>query len=60
MYPHSALTDVEVLINSLVFMLAGFDTTATTLSWLFYELAVNPEIQEKLATSIDKELGNVN
>jgi len=41
-------------------MLAGFDTTATTLSWLFYELAVNPEIQEKLATSIDKELGNVN
>lgn len=52
----TALTDMEVLINSLVFMLGGFDTTATTLSWLFYELVANPEIQEKLATSIYEEL----
>lgn len=38
------------------FIIAGRDTTACTLSWLFYELSVNPEIQEKLYEELDAAL----
>ena len=42
------LTDEEI-INHLIFILmAGHDTTASTLTSLFYELAKNPDWQEKL------------
>ncbi|KAH3852165.1 hypothetical protein DPMN_094664 [Dreissena polymorpha] len=51
------LTDEEILINSIIFMLAGYDTTAAGISWVLYELALNPEIQEKLVTAIDDEIG---
>jgi len=35
----------DMLMN---FLIAGRDTTAVTLTWLFYELALHPELQEKL------------
>ena len=47
------LTDHEVFSNSLGFLLAGNETTAVTLSFTSYALAVNPEIQEKLQSEID-------
>merc|ERR1712137_1411410 len=34
-------------------MVAGRDTTACTLSWMFYILATHPEIQQKLQAEID-------
>lgn len=52
------LTDVEVLINSIIFMVAGYDTTATTLSWLIYDLVTNPDCQDKLIQEIDTEIGD--
>ena len=47
------MTDAEVFENSLGFLGAGNDTTAMTLSFASYELAVNPDIQEKLQSEID-------
>ena len=46
-------------INSMVFMIAGNDTTAITLSWFIYELALNPDVQDKLIAAIDEEIGEV-
>ena len=48
------LSDEEIVANSLTFLLAGFETTAITLSFTSYLLALNPEIQEKLQTEIDE------
>lgn len=42
----------------LSFVIAGRDTTACTLSWAFYILATNPEIQERLLEEIDRECKN--
>jgi len=38
----------------LSFVIAGRDTTACTLSWMFYILATNPDIQAKLVEEVDK------
>lgn len=51
------LTDEEILVNSTVFMTAGYDTTAVSLSWLAYELGLHPEIQERLINEIDEKVG---
>ena len=47
------LSDEAVIDNSLGFLGAGNDTTAVTLSFASYELAINPDIQEKLQSEID-------
>ncbi|WAR13353.1 CP3A5-like protein [Mya arenaria] len=50
------LTDEDIIGNSNVFMIAGFDTTASTLSWLVYDLVTHPDIQDKLIAEIDEKL----
>ena len=45
--------DRKVLRDELVaVLLAGRDTTANTLSWLFYELSKHPDVVEKLSKEI--------
>ncbi|KAK7357405.1 hypothetical protein VNO80_16690 [Phaseolus coccineus] len=52
-------TDPKYLRDiSLSFILAGKDTTAITLSWFFYELCKNSDVQEKIAKEI-RETTNV-
>jgi cytochrome P450 len=38
-------------------LLAGRDTTACTLSWLFYEFSTNPEVVRKLRAEIEAQVG---
>ena len=47
------MTDKEVVENSIGFLLAGSETTAATLSFASYLLALHPDIQEKLQSEID-------
>ena len=47
------LTDEEVVGHARVMMLAGYETTANTLAYTSYLLAINPDIQEKLQSEID-------
>jgi len=50
--------DRKVLRDQLVaVLLAGRDTTASTLSWTFYELARHPEVVQKLREEILETVG---
>ena len=47
------LTEEEITAHAILFMLAGYETTANTLSYTSYLLALNPHVQEKLQEEID-------
>jgi len=42
------ITEDDIIANAILFFLAGYETTASMLSFLFYSLAINPECQQKL------------
>lgn len=42
------LSEVEILAQAVIFFLAGYETTASTLSYCYYALALNPDVQETL------------
>ncbi|OCH88053.1 cytochrome P450 [Obba rivulosa] len=50
--PKNRLSDAEMIAQMGSITIAGHDTTATTLSWLFFELARHPQWQEKLRDEI--------
>lgn len=56
----SALSFEQIVAQALVFFLAGFDTSSTTMSFCLYELALNPDIQHKLRMEIKSILSRNN
>ena len=45
-----------IAAQAYVFILAGFDTSSTTMSFALLELAINPQIQDRLYQEIRKIL----
>lgn len=47
------ITDEDITAQAVVFFLAGFHSASTLMSFICYELAVNPDIQKRLIDEID-------
>jgi hypothetical protein len=45
-----------IAAQALVFFIAGFETSSSTMAFCLYELAVNPDIQDRLRAEIDTVL----
>ncbi|KAM7448474.1 Thromboxane-A synthase [Porites harrisoni] len=52
------MSDEEVSAQSVIFMVAGFETTGSTLCYMAYLLAAHPKVQEKLLQELDKAVKN--
>ncbi|XP_050069632.1 probable cytochrome P450 6a14 isoform X2 [Anopheles maculipalpis] len=50
------MTQTELAAQAFVFFLAGFETSSTTQSFCLYELAKNPDIQERLRQEINQAI----
>lgn len=54
------ITDELITAQAFVFYAAGYETSATTMTFLLYELGLNPEVQDKLITEIDEVIAKHN
>ncbi|KAH0510769.1 Lithocholate 6-beta-hydroxylase [Microtus ochrogaster] len=52
------LSDVEIMAQSIIFILGSYETTSRTLAFALYLLATHPDIQKKLREEIDVALPN--
>lgn len=50
------LTEDDITAQALDFFYGGFYSTASLMSFCVYELAMNPEVQEKLRQEVDETL----
>lgn len=53
-----ALTDMELVAQSIIFIFAGYESTSSVLSFLMYLLATHPDVQQKLQEEIDATFPN--
>ena len=54
------LSDGEIVANCTIFLLAGYETSATTLAVVCHYLATNTDVQKKLQEEIDSFWENEN
>ncbi|XP_006997397.3 cytochrome P450 3A31 [Peromyscus maniculatus bairdii] len=55
---HKALSDMEIIAQSIIFIFGGYETTSNTIAFALYLLATHPDIQKKLQEEIDETLPN--
>lgn len=52
------MTDEQIFDEAMTIFLAGFETTSTALTWLWYLLDQNPHVEQKLRAEITTVLGD--
>jgi len=52
-------SDVELLDELMTLIVAGFETTANTLNWVWYLIAKHPEVEAKILAEVREHLPNV-
>eukprot|EP00058_Branchiostoma_floridae_P024989 XP_002610479.1 hypothetical protein BRAFLDRAFT_85620 [Branchiostoma floridae] len=50
------LTKDDIVANSLLFFLAGYETTATTMAFMLYNMALNQQTQDKAREEINQAM----
>lgn len=58
--PDCSLTDNEIAAHSVVFFLAGFETSSSLLTFCSYELGIHLDIQERARQEVDDVLRRYN
>jgi cytochrome P450 len=48
------MDEEQIIDEILVLLFAGHETTANTLSWIFYLIATHPEVEKKLKSAFEK------
>lgn len=52
----TGLSDAEIIANTMMFLLTGTETTASSLAWAFHLVAAHPEIERSLHAEVDAVL----
>lgn len=52
----SSLTNLELAAEGFIFYIGGFETSSSLLTFLLYEMALNPDIQDRLRDEIKSAL----
>lgn len=50
----------DIVSQAFIFFFAGFETTSTLMCFVVHELAVNPDIQDRLREEVDRHLAEEN
>ncbi|RZC05006.1 p450 domain containing protein [Asbolus verrucosus] len=50
------ITDEDIAAQALIFFFAGFETVSSLMVFVAYELAINPDIQQRLIQEVDEAL----
>ncbi|KAB8320812.1 cytochrome P450 [Tolypothrix campylonemoides VB511288] len=53
----TGMNDQQLRDESITLFIAGYETTATTLTWIWYLLDKHPEVERKLRAEIDTVIG---
>jgi hypothetical protein len=56
----SEFTDDDIAAQALTFFADGYETSSTALAILMYDLACNPEVQERLREEVDSVMNKHN
>jgi cytochrome P450 len=52
------MTDAELRDEMMTMLLAGHETTATTLAWTFHRLTAHPEVRGRVVAEVDRVAGD--
>jgi cytochrome P450/NADPH-cytochrome P450 reductase len=51
------MSDDSIVNNLITFLIAGHDTTASLMSWVFYLLCINPHVMQKVKNEVELVCG---